>query len=193
MKLYGGSVPIPPILIRPAHIRPAQRNDIPALLALVARVVPLMRAGGNLQWDDSYPNREVFERDIELGELWVAEIEGAVAAVAAITSDQEPEYAQADWDADESAIVVHRLAVDPAHRGAGLAAALMLQAEAIARADGIGVVRVDTNTENPATQRLLPKLGYTPAGEIELKFRPGLRFLCYEKRLGEMANDGTTA
>ena len=187
MKLYGGSVPI-----RPAPIRPAQKNDVPALLALVARVVPLMRAGGNLQWDDAYPNRQVFEHDIELGQLWVAEMDGAVAAVAAIAHDQEPEYAQADWDISEPAIVVHRLAVDPEHRGAGLATALMLQAEVVARANGIGVVRVDTNTENPATQRLLPKLGYTPAGEIELKFRPGLRFLCYEKRLGKMTDCGTT-
>jgi hypothetical protein len=42
-------------------------------------------------------------------------------------------------------------------------------------------VRVDTNTENAATQRLFPKLGYRLAGEIGLGMRPGLRFLCYEK------------
>jgi RimJ/RimL family protein N-acetyltransferase len=48
---------------------------------------------------------------------------------------------------------------------------------------GIGVLRVDTNTQNEATQRLFPKLGYELAGEIGLGFRPGLRFLCYEKRL----------
>jgi RimJ/RimL family protein N-acetyltransferase len=42
---------------------------------------------------------------------------------------------------------------------------------------------VDTNSENAATQRLFPKLGYRFAGEIKLAFRPGLRFFCYEKRL----------
>jgi hypothetical protein len=45
------------------------------------------------------------------------------------------------------------------------------------------VLRVDTNTQNPATRRLFPKLGYSLAGEIGLGFRPGLRFQCYEKRL----------
>lgn len=158
-------------------------SDVPALLALLRRVVPLMRATGNLQWDETYPNRQVFEGDIALGQLWVAERNGEVAAVAAITRDQDPEYAQVGWDISEPAIVVHRLAVDPAHRGAGLAHALMLQAEAVARGGDIGVLRVDTNTQNPATQRLLPKLGYTLAGEIGLSYRPGLRFLCYEKRL----------
>jgi RimJ/RimL family protein N-acetyltransferase len=59
----------------------------------------------------------------------------------------------------------------------------MQQVETVARAKGVSVLRVDTNTQNPATQRLLPKLGYTLAGEIGLNFRPGLRFLCYEKRL----------
>ncbi len=152
-------------------------------MALLQRVVPPMRADGNLQWDDHYPNEQVFVRDIELAELWVAEpAEGVVAGVAAITTDQSPEYTQVGWDIHEVAIVVHRLAVDPAYRGAGIASALMQQAEAVGRERRISVVRVDTNTENPATQRLFPKLGYTLAGEISLDFRPGLRFLCYEKR-----------
>lgn len=142
-----------------------------------------MQAAGNQQWDESYPNVAVFESDIELGQLWVAEIDGAVAGMAAVTTDQEPEYAQVGWNVDETAVVVHRLAVDPEFRGAGVAAALMRKAEEIAVERGISVLRVDTNTQNKATQRLLPKLGYELAGEIGLSFRPGLRFLCYEKRV----------
>jgi len=165
-------------------IRPAITKDIPALMNLVRRVVPLMRAVGNLQWDETYPNEEVFAHDIELRQLWVAEVEdGSLAGVAALTTDQEPEYAQVGWDLNEEAVVVHRLAVDPAFRGMGVAGALMQQAEVVATERGIAVLRVDTNTQNDATQRLFPKLGYSLAGEITLGFRPGLRFLCYEKRL----------
>jgi len=165
------------------EIRLAVVNDVAALMGLVRRVVPLMLAAGNLQWDATYPNAGVFERDIELGQLWVAQIDGAIAGVAAITTDQEPEYAQVGWDITELAVVVHRLAVDPEFRGAGVAGALMRQAEEVARERGIAVLRVDTNTQNEATQRLFPKLGYVLAGEIGLEFRPGLRFFCYEKRL----------
>jgi ribosomal protein S18 acetylase RimI-like enzyme len=164
-------------------IRLATRKDIPGLMELLRRVVPLMQAAGNLQWDDKYPNADVFEHDIERGQLWVADIDGSVAAVAAVTADQEPEYAQVGWDIDEPAVVVHRLAVDPEFRGAGLAGALMNKAEEVAVERGISVLRVDTNTQNEATQRLFPKLGYALSGEIGLAFRPGLRFLCYEKRL----------
>jgi GNAT superfamily N-acetyltransferase len=170
-------------------IRPARTSDLPALIALVRRVVPLMRATGNLQWGEDYPNEKVFAHDIELGQLWVVDPHpGAIAGVAAITTDQSPEYTQVGWDITEPAIVVHRLAVDPAFQGTGIASALMQQAEAVARERGISVLRVDTNTQNPATQRLLPKLGYTLAGEISLDFRPGLRFFCYEKRLDPHQN-----
>ncbi|MFC5861263.1 GNAT family N-acetyltransferase [Acidicapsa dinghuensis] len=165
------------------QIQKATAQNIAQIMTLVRRVVPLMRAVGNLQWDDTYPNPEVFLRDVEKDQLWIAVIDGAVAGVAAITQDQEPEYANVGWDIAEPAIVVHRLAVDPEFRGRGIAEALMRHAEEIALSHGISILRVDTNTKNPATQQLFPKLGYTLSGETELGFRAGLRFLCYEKRL----------
>jgi GNAT superfamily N-acetyltransferase len=170
-------------------VRPARPSDLPTLMALVRRVVPLMRAEGNLQWDDEYPNEQVFSADIDANQLWIAEPhEGALAGVAAITTDQSPEYADVGWDIHEAAIVVHRLAVDPAFRGAGIAAALMQQAETVARDRGITILRIDTGMQNAATQRLFQKLGYSLAGEISLNFRPGLRVLCYEKRLDQSPN-----
>jgi GNAT superfamily N-acetyltransferase len=164
--------------------RLATPADLPAILDIIRRVVPLMQASGNQQWSADYPNEAVFQQDIARQHLWVAEVEGQVAAVAALThNDQDPEYAQADWDATLPALVTHRLAVDPAAQGKGAAAALMQQAEALALEQGLSVLRVDTNSENQATQRLFPKLGYRFAGEITLDFRPGLRFFCYEKQL----------
>jgi GNAT superfamily N-acetyltransferase len=165
------------------RMRLAVHEDLPALMRLVRRVVPLMLAMGNLQWDENYPDEAVFRRDIDLKQLWIGEIGTEIAGIAAITMDQESDYAQVGWDISEPAIVVHRLAVDPAFRGAGVASALMQTAEEVALERGITVLRVDTNTQNEATQRLFPKLGYLLAGEIGLQFRPGLRFFCYEKRL----------
>jgi ribosomal protein S18 acetylase RimI-like enzyme len=169
------------------QVRQGTPDDIEAVMALVRRVVPLMRASGNLQWDADYPNPAVFERDVQLAQLWLAEVEGEsdkqIAGIAAITTDQEPEYANVGWDTSELAMVVHRLAVDPAFQGKGIAASLMRQAETVAKSRGIAILRVDTNAQNQATQKLFPKLGYLFAGETGLNFRPGLRFLCYEKRL----------
>ena len=163
--------------------RRATLDDIPAILALVRRVAPLMNASGNFQWSADYPNEAVFRADIAQNHLWVAELDGTLAGLAALTQDQDAEYAQADWDVTEPALVTHRLAVDPAAQGKGIALALMAEAGTQAVAQGLRVLRVDTNSENTATQRLFPKLGYRFAGEITLALRPGLRFFCYEKRL----------
>jgi GNAT superfamily N-acetyltransferase len=174
-------------------IRLAQSGDIPAIMQIVRAVVPLMRASGNLQWDDVYPNPPAFEKDIALSQLWAAEIDSRLAGVAALTTEQSPEYVQAGWDIEVPAIVVHRLAVDPAFQGRGVAIALMEQAEAVAEEDGIDRVRADTNTHNQVMQRLMPKLGYELSGEIGLEFRPGLRFFCYEKVLAVGAGSAQKA
>lgn len=165
------------------HIRLATLNDIPAIMDLIAEVVPLMNATGNFQWDNTYPNAMVFEKDIALSQLWVAEIVAVIAGIAAITTDQEPEYENIGWNINELAIVTHRLAVSEKYRGKGVAAALLTQAEKVAEIKGTNILRIDTNTQNQATQKLFPKMGYVYAGEIGLDFRPGLRFYCYEKKL----------
>ena len=164
-------------------IRRATVADLPAIMTLVQAVVPLMNASGNIQWTSEYPNEEVFSQDIARQHLWVAERLGELEGVAALTQDQDPEYADANWDAAEPALVTHRLAVSPAAQGRGVAAALLRQAEHEASQLGLRTLRVDTNSENKATQQLFPKLGYRFAGEIKLAFRPGLRFFCYEKQL----------
>jgi N-acetylglutamate synthase-like GNAT family acetyltransferase len=108
--------------------RLATFNDIPQILALVADVVPAMKAAGNFQWDHNYPNKQVFTEDINCNQLWVAEIAGAIAGVAAITTSQDAEYAQAGLNINEAAIVTHRLAVNINYQGRGVAAALLKQA-----------------------------------------------------------------
>src|SRR5580698_9061446 len=111
------------------NIRLATLDDIEPIMNLVREIVPVMRAAGNFQWDDVYPNAKVFNQDVMLEQLWVAEVDSMVAGFAAITTDQEPEYANVGWDINETAIVTHRLAVNPKHRGKGIAAALLAQAE----------------------------------------------------------------
>ena len=165
------------------HIRLATLTDIPAIMQIIRDVVPAMISAGNFQWDDAYPNAEVFKNDIELYQLWVADIAGDLAGVIAITTDQSEEYVEAGWDITIPAIVTHRLAVSPHYGGQGVAGALLMQAEHEAIRRAIPLLRIDTNTKNQATQKLFPKLGYKYSGEIGLRFRPGLRFYCYEKKL----------
>jgi ribosomal protein S18 acetylase RimI-like enzyme len=165
------------------QIRLASPADMTAIMGLLRRVVPTMRAAGNPQWDEGYPDAATFERDLEQGWLWVAAIDAAVAGVAAITTEQTPEYEQVGWNIEEPALIVHRLFVDPEFRGRGIAVALMRHAEELAIKQSLTRVLTDTSLQNVAAQRLFQKLGYRLAGETGLSYRPGLRVLCYEKRL----------
>ena len=169
-------------------IRLAEKQDIKPIMGLLAQVVPLMNASGNFQWDHTYPNAKVFENDIALNQLWVAEAGGHIAGFAAITTDQEAEYASIGIDITQPAIVTHRLAVGVNFRGQGIAEALLKQAEQVAITRGIKVLRIDTNSNNKATRKLFPKMGYEYMGETDLHFRPNLRFYCYEKTLAEGGN-----
>lgn len=180
---YHCGINLKPWFMSDLFLRLATAADLPAVLALVRQVVPLMNAAGNFQWTSEYPDEAVFRRDIEHQHLWVAERLGVLEGVAALTQEQDAEYADADWDAAEPALVTHRLAVAPVAQGRGVAAALLQQAEREAVRRGLRVLRVDTNSENAATQRLFSKLGYRFAGKITLAFRPELRFFCYEKWL----------
>jgi ribosomal protein S18 acetylase RimI-like enzyme len=162
-------------------IRLATLNDIEPIMQLVAEVVPGMREAGNFQWDSTYPNVKVFEHDIAQNQLWVADMDGQIGGIIAITTDQDLEYAAVGWDITQMAIVTHRLAVSIHHRRQGIAEALLKQAELEAINRGIHILRIDTNSNNKATRLLFPKLGYEFAGEIGLSFRPNLRFYCYEK------------
>ncbi len=166
-------------------IRLATLNDIDAIMQLIAQVVPVMNASGNFQWDSTYPSAEVFRNDIAQEQLWVTEVDGMVAGIAAITTDQEDEYRHAGMDITQTAIVTHRLAVGLDYRGLHIAEALLKQAEVVARNSGIDILRIDTNSNNKATRKLFPKLGYEFTGETGFKFRPNLRFYCYEKVLGQ--------
>lgn len=162
-------------------IREATLTDLPEIMTIVAEVVPLMQATGNQQWSDTYPNTTVLTRDIELNQLWVAEHNGQLAGVTAITTAPEPDYAATGIDVTIPAVVTHRLAVSPRFQGLGIAVALLNHADEVARKYKIGKAQADTNTMNQAMQRLLERSGYKNLGEISLAQKPGLSFYCYEK------------
>ncbi|PRP75981.1 N-acetyltransferase [Planoprotostelium fungivorum] len=165
-------------------LRQAIEEDIPAVMVLVRSVVPLMNASGNFQWTETYPSEERFREDASHGHLWVSTEDEVILGCASIIPRAfEPDYKDANWDISQPYVVVHRLAVSPAARGKGIAAALLTQAEVVARTEGLEYVRMDTNTQNKATQQLFPKLGYRFTGEIGLRHRPGLRFVCFEKKI----------
>jgi GNAT superfamily N-acetyltransferase len=163
-------------------LRKATVDDLSAVVAICNEAKRLLNEEGNFQWDVKYPLPSDFEKDIQNNELWVADINGAVAGFAALTTDQPIEYTTVGWDVTEPAIVPHRVATDPAHRGKSIAAKFMQMAEYLAREAGYKSVRVDTNKINMPMQKMFAKLEYRYVGELSFNSKPpDMRFVCYEK------------
>lgn len=162
------------------EIRPARMEDLDAVWALVKRAVAGMNAQGNPQWGPDYPLPDDYEADIAAGTLFAAWLEGTLAGVACLSTDQAPEYAPLSWSTRGEALVIHRMAVDPPFQGRGIGGALFRRAWEETRRQGLEALRVDTYSLNGPMQRLILRHGFRRVGEVHFGKRP-LPFPCFEK------------
>lgn len=151
-------------------IRKSNREDLPAIMAIVADAQALLRSQGVDQWQDGYPTEKIIAGDIANDDSYVLEDEGVVIATAVISFAGEVTYNSIDgqWLNDNDYVVVHRLAVRNSALRGGHARQMMLYAEELALQRGVNNIRVDTHSDNKAMQSLLTSLGYTLCGKITL-------------------------
>ena len=146
--------------------------DIERIMELVAAAQAWFRSRGIDQWQDGYPTPAVFEEDIRRGNSYVGECEDRVVLTGCLSFDGEPTYRaifEGQWLNEAPYGVVHRLVVDPAMKGRGLAGEFLrfCFAESIRR--GVENIRIDTHRQNLPMQRLLARHGFHPCGRIVLE------------------------
>ncbi len=163
------------ISTRSAHI-----EDLDAIVAVVQAATRHMDDQGIPQWDDIYPSNIILQADIEQKHMQVIEDEGHIIAFVTLNEEQSPEYSDVPWSYSGRVLVVHRLAIDPAHQRKKLASQLMDYAEKEAASKGYDTIRLDAFIQNPAAVLLYEGLGYRKAGTV--RFRKGI-FFCYEKQI----------
>ena len=73
-------------------IRAAGLSDLPAIMEIINEARRNLKEQGINQWQRSYPNAGVIERDIVAGNCYVAEEEGQVAASFAVSFDGDADY-----------------------------------------------------------------------------------------------------
>lgn len=160
----------------------AHHSDIEQITSILSHAVSFMNASGNFQWDKHYPNRTVFENDIQRGELFKAMDMNSLAGIVCLNQDQPPEYGPLDWKTPHKALVIHRMMVAPEYHGEGIARAMFAFAEEEAKRQGFPAIRSDTNRANGAMNHLFQAFDYRFTGTIVLRENPVL-FNCYEKHL----------
>ena len=147
-------------------IRPAQMEDLPRLQEIYDIGRAYMRKTGNmLQWVNGYPQKELLMEDIQKGQLFVIEEEGAVRGVFAFILGDDPTYSYIEdgrWPNDLPYGTIHRIASDGTAKG--------IVSKALAFALGhTAQVRADTHQDNKTMQHVLEKNGFVRCGIIYLE------------------------
>lgn len=189
------------------RFRPATSDDVPRILQIIAQAQRRMAAAGSGQWQNGYPALGNIVSDLGRGYghvLCRAAGSGAcgqrasdagrtdsetVVAYGAIVFDGEPAYDALDgqWLTAGPYVVVHRLAVSDEALGQGLGRAFLQQTERLAREQGVGAFRIDTNFDNRRMLHILASEGFVCCGKI--RYESGER-LAFEKRLGGITERG---
>ena len=158
------------------EFRRAGTDDLDALVALYGAAAQDMREKGIDQWDEYYPDREILAEDVESGDMTLGLLDGQLACAYVVNREYEPEYELGAWEHTEGDFcVLHRLCVNPAMQGRGLARQAMARMEKNALEQGFDSVRLDVFSQNLHAQRLYEKLGYRRTGEV--RFRKGIFYL----------------
>ena len=148
------------------YVRRSNMEDIPAMMDLYAQARVFMRENGNPnQWDESYPSRELLEKDIAFGNSYIVEDdEKNLAATFAFIKGEDPTYYGIEngaWLNHEPYGTIHRLAGNTSYHGIASGCISWCKSQ-------IGNLRADTHEDNKIMQHLLEKNGFVRCGIIHL-------------------------
>lgn len=145
------------------YIRKVVNNEIARVMEIIDQAKIMMGKVSN-QWQNGYPNAGTIASDIEKGVGYVLVDENEyVLGYAAIIEGPDPWYAEieGEWLTNGSYHVIHRIAVDEAYRGKGLAHYFFEFAR-----DMNDVLRVDTHSANLPMQRCIQKENFKYCGIV---------------------------
>jgi ribosomal protein S18 acetylase RimI-like enzyme len=136
-------------------LRAATAADLDAALPLVAAFY----ADFGFPWDAARKRAllaELVSRP-DWGRLWLVGRDGGVIGYALVAHYFSLEY-------DGRVALLDEFWIAPAHRGAGLGGAVLVELEARLRADGVSVVRLEVEARHARASGLYARHGYAPGG-----------------------------
>lgn len=162
-------------------IRKGTNNDINNILEITKACAAHMISKNIFQWNEFYPNKTAFKKDVERHELYVLEIENKIIGCVTISTRMDTEYRNIAWlTPNTKNIYIHRLAVHPIYQSKGYAQQLIAFAENYAKANQYLSVRLDTFSQNKRNQKFYKLRGYQKLGDIHFPKQSQHPFNCYE-------------
>lgn len=151
-------------------------DDLDSINWLVKNAIIQMNEQGINQWDEMYPVREDFERDINKNQLFVGTVGDEIAVTYTINKEYDEDYKNGQWKAPEKRFsIIHRLSVNSKFQNKGIARQTMGQIEREAFILGEQAIRLDVYSENLLALKLYQNCDYNKVGMT--KWRKGIFYL----------------
>lgn len=145
-------------------IRTAKPDEIDEIMEVYRKAKAFMLSTGNKsQWINGYPQKELIEEDIRLGQCIVCEENGIHGVFAFIIGD-DPTYNVIEdgaWLNDSPYGTIHRIGSD------GVCHGILRNGVAYCR-EIIDNLRIDTHEDNKVMQHLVVKNGFRRCGIIHI-------------------------
>lgn len=163
-------------LTMPLSYRPAVTGDIPDILKITDDARESLKRFGVDQWQGPYPERYVFEADIDRKECFIILHGEETAGFFTLSVNEEEDYrniTDGKWSNDLPYCVLHRSAVSAKYRGTGVSDFMMKSVKQQCILFDRHVIRVDTHRKNKAMLKLLRESGFTYRGNLMISSEEG--------------------
>ncbi|MFE1781286.1 GNAT family N-acetyltransferase [Streptomyces sp. NPDC059506] len=146
-------------------IRPAVATDLRTVIDLWEHAASWLNERGIDQWQ--YPPREErIKANIEAGECWIVEADGAPVATITVDEHADPDF-WAPSEANDPALYVHRMVVRRDVAGQDLGSAMLDWAGREALRQGKQLLRLDAWRSNDELQRYYSDRGFVHVRTVE--------------------------
>jgi ribosomal protein S18 acetylase RimI-like enzyme len=162
-------------------IRLAKETELLEIMSITKACTSHMIDQGIYQWNDDYPSKKAFIKDINRKELFVLKINSKLIGCMVLTPVMDKEYESINWiTGNNNSLYVHRLAIYPKKQGKGYAQKLMDFAENFAIGNNYNSIRLDTFSKNIKNQKFYEIRGFKRLGNIYFPKQSEFPFYCYE-------------
>jgi GNAT superfamily N-acetyltransferase len=160
-------------------IKKLKTSHIKRSFEIITSAISSLKSQQIDQWDEKYPAYDDIKQDIEKAQAFGYFMEDHLTGYVALNQETPGEYSDVVFKYDnESALIVHRLTVDPLYQNCGIAGKLMRFSEDFARENGYTSIRLDAFSRNLKAVRFYHTLNYREVGKV--LFRKGV-FHIFEK------------
>lgn len=146
-------------------ITKAYIDDIDDIIDIANQAKAYFKSQNIDQWQDGYPNKDVFLNDLNNNSLYVVKEDEKIIAMFALyeyESNYDVIY-DGKWNSNANYAVVHRIATCDKQKGKGVAKFIFDFVK-----NKYPYIRVDTHKDNVSMQRCLSKNGFKYCGIIHL-------------------------